>query len=476
MTKVGEFRVNKVIDIKAAIDGQKGMTVFAWYLLIVSAFVMLVDGYDMTSFSLTVSSMAADWGMEKSDFGWIMSVANIGLIFGSFIFGWIADKFGRKTSLIIALWVFAVTSLATAFVNNMYLMCVIRLACSLGIGGVAPNIVALNNDFAPEHAKIKRVTTLFVGMNCGSAFTGIIAGWLMPNFGWHSIYFVGALLPAAAALLVQFGIPESISWQMARSQVTGKDYSATIAKTLRKLRTDLEIPADATFEYSAKAEIQKGKTTDLFRGKMKYITPLLWANFIICLFVAYFFKSWMPTILVEKGFTASEASYMTSVMMFGSMAGSATIGFILDKVGLRKACIAPLFVMAIAIIFGGLPPQMGITMFVIILLGFGQSSSYDINPSMTPLFYPVNLRGTASGMNLGIGRIGSLLAPVVGGYMLATNMPIQTMFTIVVMPEVLSAIIVFAMTTIYVKQFKGKDIIEAQMGTASKKEEEPAQA
>ncbi len=465
------------LNVKEAIDGQKGMTGFAWILLILCALLMFVDGYDNTAFSLAVTSMANDWGMQKSDFGWIMSVQNIGLIFGAFVFGWIGDRIGRKNSMLISLGLFSVMTLATIFCQNIYLMCVVRVLVTLGVGGLTPCIVTMSNDFAPESGKMKRVTTLFVGMNFGSATTGIVAAFLLGIWGWHAIFVVGFVIPAILWVVVLLWMPESVCWLAATNGVNGKNNNAKIAKIMRRVRKDMTF--DENTEYYFRSEKKGAEETakaaesdseknagfkSLFRGRMKYITPLLWLNFIICLFVAYFFKSWMPTILTVKGFDAQTASWMTSLMMFGSMAGSALIGFILDKIGLRKAAIFPIIIFFVAVAFGAAPAEQTITIALIILLGFCQSSCYDVNPAMTPLFYPIKLRSTASGLNLGIGRIGSLVAPVVGGYMLASGMAVSSMFVIVVLPEFISCIVLFTVMGLYVKYFKGRDIEEAQMG------------
>ena len=458
-----------IINVKEAIDGQKGMTGFAWVLLITCAILMAIDGYDNTAFSLAVSSMAADWGMAKSDFGWIMSVQNIGLIFGAVVFGYIGDRVGRKKSMLIALALFSVMTLLTAYCQHIVGMCIVRVLCTLGVGGLTPSIVTMSNDFAPESGKMKRVTTLFVGMNCGSALTGVVAAALLGSVGWHGIFWVGFVTPAIMFVWVLIWMPESVCWLAATNGVKGRDNTAQISKVMRRVRRDLELPANVQYIYNAKVNEKKHKTDSesfkkLFQGRMKYITPLLWLNFIICLFVAYFFKSWMPTILTVKGFDTTTASWMTSLMMIGSMVGSASIGFILDKIGLRKAAIFPIIIFFVAVAFGAAPAEMSITIALIILLGYCQSSCYDVNPAMTPLFYPIKLRGTASGLNLGIGRIGSLLAPVVGGYMLASAMPVSTMFIIVVLPEFLSCIVLFIAMGLYEKYFRGKDIEEAQLG------------
>lgn len=459
----------KTLDVKEALDGQKGMSGFAWMMFIVSALLMFVDGYDNTTLSMCVTSMAADWGVEKGDFGWVMSFSNIGMIIGSFIFGWVGDKFGRKTSILSSLVLFAICTLLCAWCSSVIQITVLRILVTIGVGGLTPCVVAINNDYAPAHSKMKRVTTLFVGMNFGSALTGIIAAWLLPTFGWQSIMYVGALLPAVFAVFTVFFIPESVAWMMANRKPGDTKTNARIAKAITQIRPEFKgrVTAETEFTYSAAAEVkEKAPVSDMFRGRLKFITPLLWINFLICLFVAFFFKSWMPTILTMKGMSIADASWQTSIMMFGSMAGSLTVGFVLDKIGLRKAGIFPLCVMATAICFGMVDPGAA-SLALIVILGFFQSYTYDINPAMTPLFYPVKLRSTASGVNMGVARIGSIAAPTVGGIMIATGVAIPIMFDIVVLPYALSAIVIFTIMTLYLKYFKDKDLNEAIYGEKS---------
>lgn len=462
----------KKLDVKEALDGQKGMSGFAWMMFIVSALLMAVDGYDNTSLSMCVTSMAEDWGIEKGDFGFVMSLSNIGMILGSFIFGWIGDRFGRKTAILSSLILFGVTTLFCAWTTNLTQILIFRILVTLGVGGLTPCVVAINNDYAPQHSKMKRVTTLFVGMNFGSAVTGIIAAWLLPTFGWQSIFYVGALLPLLFALFTVFFIPESAAWMMATKKDGDTKTNARIAKAICQIRPDLrgKVTAETEFYYSAASEVkEKAPVTDMFRGRLKYITPLLWINFLICLFVAFFFKSWMPTILTMKGMSVADASWQTSIMMFDSMAGSLTVAFVLDKIGLRKAGVFPLCVMASAICFGMVDPGAA-SLALIVILGFFQSYTYDINPAMTPLFYPVKLRSTASGVNMGVARIGSITAPTVGGIMIATGVAIPIMFDIVVLPYLVSSVVIFTIMTLYLKYFKDKDLHEAVYGEKAPEE------
>ncbi len=230
----------KHLDVKEALDGQKGMSAFAIMLFIVSALLMAVDGYDNTSLSMCVTSMAADWGINKGDFGYVMSLSNIGMIAGSFIFGYIGDRFGRKSAILSSLILFAVTTLFCAWVTNLTQVLILRILVTLGVGGLTPCVVAINNDYAPQHSKMKRVTTLFVGMNCGSAITGIIGAWLLPNFGWQSIFYVGALLPAILFVFTIFFVPESVAWLIANKKPGDTKTNERIAKSVLKMRPDLK--------------------------------------------------------------------------------------------------------------------------------------------------------------------------------------------------------------------------------------------
>ena len=442
------------VNIKEAIDSQKGLSGFALIMFVLSAALMWVDGYDNSTLSMTVSAMAHDWGYTRADFGWVMSVQNIGLIFGAFIFGWIGDRIGRKKTIMAALVLFGACTIGCTLTTDLWPLAIMRLVTSLGVGGITPCIVAINNDYAPEHSKMKRVTTLFFGMNFGSATSGLIAAALLGPFGWKAIYYFGGIAPFILLVFVVPFIPESISWLTLNKPDTA---GPQILKALKKIAPSYAEGCDENtkFEWNVAVDKKKkqGKVSDLLEGKLKWVTPLLWANFIICLFIAYFFRSWIPTILVMKGMTDAEAAAVFSIMMFGSMAGSLTVGFVLDKIGLRKAAIFPIGVFIFANAFGLAPT--GLAPFLIIGLGFFQSYSYDVNPSMTPLFYPLNLRSTASGLNLGIGRIGSLIAPYVGGLMLATGWTAPMMLLCVTIPEFASMAIIFAMMTAYNKHFRG---------------------
>ena len=454
-----------VIEIKTAIDEQKSRNRFAVMLVLVGAIVMALDGYDMLSLSFVVPALAKVWKINPGQFGPIMALGNVGLIFGAFLFGYLGDKLGRRKAIVISMLTFSIFSFACAWSTNFTMLFVARVLCAIGIGGVTPAVVVLNSDYAPRKSKLKRVTLLFVGLNIGSGGAGIVAKYLLPHFGWQSIFLVGGAAPLLMLIIVALWLPESLCW-LAMNQKTGDKKNARMAALLKRLRPDLSVTPEAQFVYSSEKKEEKAKMKDLFAGRLGYITPLLFLNFIISMFFGYFLTSWMATLLTLKGLSPANAAGMTAFNIFGGAFGSLTVGSILDKAGFKWAAIAPAAVFTFALCFG-LSPIFGGTLALILVMGYCHACYWAITPALIPLFYPVNIRSSASGAGLAISRIGGIIAPLVGGALIAAHVPVERIYFLMSLPLLGGIVILAVVTRLYLKYYSGSTASVTQPAPAT---------
>src|SRR5215831_16151931 len=215
MTTQSEVQVSRLLD-------ERGLSSFQIKLLIWSFFVVLIDGYDIAAIAFAAPHLVRAWGITPGSLGPVFSASLFGILFGSAIFGWVGDRYGRKAALIGSnLW-FGVFTLAAAFATNLDQMFWLRLLAGIGIGGVIPNVVAINAESAPRQL---RATLAIIAVGCvpvGGAIPGFVAALFVPQHGWEILFLIGGIAPLVIGIAAIFGLPESIKYMAIRESQRGK--------------------------------------------------------------------------------------------------------------------------------------------------------------------------------------------------------------------------------------------------------------
>src|SRR5436190_6074109 len=205
MANQPEVQVSRLLD-------ERVLSSFQIKLLIWSFFIVLIDGYDIAAIAFAAPHLVRAWVVAPGALGPVFSASLVGSLFGSAIFGWVGDRYGRKAALIGSnLW-FGAFTLAAAYATNLEQMFWLRLLAGLGIGGVIPNVVAINAESAPRHL---RATLAIIAVGCvpiGGAIPGFVTAALVPQHGWPILFLIGGVAPIVIALAAAFGMPESIKY------------------------------------------------------------------------------------------------------------------------------------------------------------------------------------------------------------------------------------------------------------------------
>src|SRR5215831_9809520 len=235
MTTQSEVQVSRLLD-------ERGLSSFQIKLLIWSFFVVLIDGYDIAAIAFAAPHLVRAWGITPGSLGPVFSASLFGILFGSAIFGWVGDRYGRKAALIGSnLW-FGVFTLAAAFATNLDQMFWLRLLAGIGIGGVIPNVVAVNAESAPRHL---RATLAIIAVGCvpiGGAIPGFVTAALVPQYGWQILFIIGGIVPIVIAAAATMGLPESIKFMTLH-----ENHRGMMEKLIASIRPDYELPANAKF-------------------------------------------------------------------------------------------------------------------------------------------------------------------------------------------------------------------------------------
>jgi len=193
------------------IDGyERGLSSFQIKLLIWSFFIVLIDGYDIAAIAFAAPSLAKEWALKPGSLGPVFSASLVGILFGSALFGWVGDRYGRKAALVGSNLLFGVFTLAAAYSTNLDQMFWLRLLAGLGIGGVVPNVVSINAESAPRKL---RATLAIIGVGCvplGGAIPGFVTAVFVPQYGWQILFLIGGIVPIIIAIAAMIGLPESV--------------------------------------------------------------------------------------------------------------------------------------------------------------------------------------------------------------------------------------------------------------------------
>ena len=458
----------QVIQIESLVDAQK----IRWFnisLLLWSWLAMFADGFDISALSFAVPELVREWGQPGPAFKYAQAASNVGVLVGAPLLGYVGDRFGRRVAIAMGSVIFGVFTLGMSQATSIDQLTVLRFLTGIGIGGLMPNTIALNAELAPRRWRALLVVLMFTGITLGSGTPGAVAGWLVPTFGWKILFVIGGVVPLAVAVCVWFALPESVKFLAKRA-----DRNAELLKTARTMRPDLQIASDAIFiaPPPAGTPVHGGMAHapargvgflglgEIFRGSLKFITPLLWICFATTLMANFFLNSWIPLILEGNGLTPKEAALASAGYHVGGTIGGVLVSLLLNRYG--YSAIVALFALApIAIFSMGLEGNSHamITIFTWVS-GFAVLGVQFGNNACAGLIYPTEARSNGVGFALGIGRLGAILGPVIGGTLIAQKMPLSELFAWAATPMALGAIAALGVTSLCYSRFKGLKLDE----------------
>ncbi len=431
------------IDIPTFINERK---VGKFQLLVVAlcALTVFLDGFDTQSIAFVAPSIARDWQLSRETLGPIFVASLVGLLIGALLFGPVADKIGRRWVVLICTAIFGVFTIVTATSANGTQLLIFRFITGLGLGGAMPNAIALTAEYCPERRRATLVMIMFTGFSLGAAAAGGLAAGLIPHFGWRSVWYVGGLLPLLLLPVQYAALPESI-----RFLVLAKRANAVIANLLERMDRNFHVPPDAVFEIAEPAAPGL-PVAHLFRSGRAWGTIFLWIMFFMNLLDLFFLQNWIPTITSDAGVPVQTAVIIGTLFQVGGVIACLFVGIPIDRFGGYK--ILPILY-ALGCVFVIALGQAGLAVPLLMLLTFGAGfcvvGGQNSANAVAAIFYPTSMRSTGVGWSLGIGRIGAIVGPLVGGFLISLHWPNSSIFILGGIPLVCAAIAVLAMGQVY---------------------------
>jgi AAHS family 4-hydroxybenzoate transporter-like MFS transporter len=426
--------LGQTIRIDDLVDGQK-IRGFNLNLLFWSFLAMFADGYDISVMPFAMPTLSRLWHVDAAFQGYALTASLVGVLAGSPLLGYLGDRYGRKTAIILGSVIYGASTLAVIWQHGYWVTLALRFCTGIGIGGLMPNTIALNSELSPKRLRATLVVLMFTGITLGSSTPGFIAAWVLPIFGWKVLFLVGGAVPLLVAACLQFALPESIKFLGGQPQRRDE-----LLRVARRMRPDLALAEDTQFESSTPLPAPGVSGAGIFGPGFRAITPLLWVCFITTLMANYFLNSWMPLLFNNAGLTPEKAALASSLYHIGGTVGGLLISVLLDQFGF--VVIAVLFVCAAPAIaaigssnmsFAALAPLAAVAGLCVLGAQFG-------NNAAAGLLYPTQFRSKGVGWALGIGRFGAMVGPLLGGYLIKLHLPLRQLFLAAATPMLIGAV------------------------------------
>ncbi len=429
---------SKVVDIDAEIDKKK-LGPYQLAVIFLCAATLVFDGFDNQTIGLLAPSIAKDLNLNVVQFGVVFSSGLFGWMVGALSMGPISDRFGRRWTVIISAILFGIFTLVTTRATTITEFMTFWFLTGLGLGGAVPNALALATEFAPSRLEAKVAGWVITGVPVGAILGGITSTLMLPVGGWRAVLYIGSALPILMALFLIAWLPES-----ARFLIAVKADTERVKRIMRRVAPKLDL-ASVSYFRSAHSAASGVPVRDLFTEGRTTDTLLFWVAFFGNLLILYFVLNWFPAMLHGAGLPISTAIIATTLYSAGGAVGCAGQGYVMDGIGWRRSVIIELILSALLI--GALAGEHTSTWFVWIIsavLGLAvQGAQAGLN-ALAAAYYPTSVRATGLGWALGVGRIGSIIGPLLGEWMLSLHWPLETIFLFGMLPALLAALAIGA--------------------------------
>lgn len=351
--------------------------------------VALLEGLDLQSTGVAAPRMAREFHLAVAQMGWAFSIGALGLLPGAAIGGRLADKLGRKSVLMLSVALFGIFSIATTQVWDLHSLLAARFLTGLGLGAAMPNLIALCAEAAPLDQRNTAVGAMYCGMPFGAALAAVIGIVSPGDAGWRHIFYVGGVGPLLVLPLLAMFMRESAHFVKARSNPG-------------RLR-----------------EASPGVAQALWKEGRAGTTVALWISYLGTLIVLYFLINWLPSLVLSRGLTRVQSGVVQMMFNIGGGIGAIVIASMMDRIGRRRTVAGMYLGIAVALAAlvgasGGTSMAWGGLLAGLFLVG-GQSVLYALASSI----YPTEVRGTGVGAAVAVGRMGSILGPLIAGQLLA---------------------------------------------------------
>ena len=424
----------RTADIAEIVETQENAWsgVFTLGTFLMCCLVMLVDGFNQQSLNYAAPAIIGALHISPALMTGVVADINIfGWMIGAVVFSMLADSIGRRKSILLAVFIFAIFTIGLSFTTNVVELCIVRFISALGIGGGMPMAISLVADYAPTKSRGLKVTLLYLGYTGGSSGGGFLAAALIgAGYGWQSIFYVGGIVSLIIGCVLVVALPESVKYLVLK-----KGSDKRILHYVQKLKPSAGYGPET--QFTIKETAKKGvPVTHLFTDGRSAMTIFLWLALGLSFVTHFFLSASLTTLLSKYTTTMSIPDAQRTSALFQAGAGFAFfVGYLLDKRGIPAVTwillLGALPTAALGFISGddtlgamALALACGIP-----VLGGGIGLN-----AVSSMIYPTFIRSTGTGAAFAAARIGALMGPAIAGYLMYQGLPLPMIFLVAALP------------------------------------------
>jgi MFS family permease len=429
------------------------MTTMQVVIIGITIFLNALDGFDVLSISFASPGIRAEWGLGQQGLGFVLSAELIGMALGSIFLGGVADKIGRRPTVLGCLVVMAVGMyMATSsgfvvggVVEPIYSIFVPgdvdprladlatwRIVTGLGIGGMLAAINAVAAEFSSQKRRDISVAIMSIGYPVGAAAGGFITSAGLELSEWRSVFQFGAIVTTVLIPIVFFLMPESVHW-LARKQP--KNALERINRTLKKIGYASVAALPAVTE-----EVRKRSVKDIFQGSLLPVSVIVTIAYFFHITTFYFIVKYVPTLVVDMDFQASEAGRVLSWLNVGGATGGTVVGLLAMRYNVKFITVGVMLVSTVMVtLFGRAPADLTTLILICMACGFFTNGAITGMYALFARVFPTHVRAFGTGFAVGVGRGGSVLAPNLAAALFAANLGVPTVSMIMALGSLAAA-------------------------------------
>ncbi|UWX97003.1 MFS transporter [Arthrobacter zhaoxinii] len=397
----------------------------------------MIDGFDVLVMAFSASHVVEEWGLTGAQLGYLLSAALVGMAVGSIFVSTVSDIIGRQKTVLIGVCIVAAGMLASFFAPSYAVLVILRFLTGIAIGTLQSTISVFASEFSNAKRRSTALSIVSIGQPIGGVLGGLISGVLISQYGWRSAFLFGAVVTFLMIPLVMKVFPESVDYLLVRRPANAL---ARVNHSLRAIRQ----PAVDVLPDTVAADQRKSRFADILTGYNARRTILLALAYFVLMASFYFANSWTPRLITASGFTAQDGINAGVLFSVGAIIGGVLLGLFGARFPMRKV-LAVFFVIGAAtfVVFANSTTgPLGWALFAAALVGFGSNAPIAGMLAISPTYYTSEVRGTALGLVIGMGRVGAIISPILAGALIDGGWTAGDLYFLFVIPMALGAVII----------------------------------
>ncbi len=400
----------------------------------------MVDGFDITAMAVVAGTVSHDLHLTDEMLGLIFSFALAGMMAGAMLLAPVSDIIGRRKLIILSVTLVGVSILLTANASSLGEFIALRFISGIGAGAMLACQATLAAEFSPERYRSLSVAATTAGYPLGAMMTSVVAGYVMPDFGWRGMFLFGGVVTLGMGVVAWAFIPESLKYLIERRPTHALHRANKILRKLGKDSLD-KMPVIAAQENHKRKGFVNNMMS-LLAPEHRVATLTLWATFFLCFSTLYFLMSWIPKLMEQSGYSAEIGRQAFFLFNLGGVVGIFILGALATRLKLTNLVFAFLFSSAVSmVIFAAMPNRLNMLMALILLIGVLQQGGFTGLYAVAAKVYPTKIRSTGIGWAIGLGRSGAVAGPAVAGYLIAGGLTMSANYYVFAVPMAVGGLI-----------------------------------